>query len=80
MLTKEQIEVREKALIITVEAKLPEFAKSCKIMDADFVALHQDAFAADYQQEEYELLGLAIKFAGLYGKEVRITGRNRATL
>ena len=40
--------------------------------------IHQDAFAVDY--EEYELLGMAIKYAGLYGKEVRIIGKNRETL
>jgi hypothetical protein len=30
--------------------------------------------------DEYELLGMAIKFAGWYGKEVRIPGKNRDTL
>jgi hypothetical protein len=30
--------------------------------------------------DEYELLGMAIKFAGLFGKEVRIVGKNRGTL
>jgi len=44
------------------------------------VIIHQDAFAADYQDDEYVLLGKAIKFAGLYGKEVHIIGRNRETL
>ena len=44
------------------------------------VIIHQDAFAADYQDDEYALLGKAIKFAGLHGKEVRIIGRNRETL
>lgn len=42
--------------------------------------IHQDAFAADYQDLEYALLGKAIKFAGLHGKEVRIVGRNRETI
>jgi hypothetical protein len=44
------------------------------------VVLHQDAFAADYQEDEYKLLGMAIKFAGLHGKEVRIVGKNRETV
>ena len=39
--------------------------------DTELVLLHQDAFAADYQEDEYTLLGLAIKYAGLRGKEVR---------
>ena len=41
--------------------------------------LHQDAFAADYQEDEYKLLGMAIKYAGLRGKEVRVIGRNRSS-
>ena len=46
----------------------------------EVVMLHQDAFAAAYQDEEYRLLGMAIKYAGLRGKEVLIIGENRATL
>ena len=42
--------------------------------------LHQDAFAADYQQDEYALLGMAIKYAGLRGNEVRVIGSVRSTL
>jgi hypothetical protein len=41
---------------------------------------HEDAFAADYQEEKYRLIGMAIKFAGICGKEVRIHGRNRETV
>jgi hypothetical protein len=37
-------------------------------------------FAADYQEDEYTLLGMAIKYAGLRGKEVRVIGKNRQTL
>jgi len=29
---------------------------------------------------EYLLLGMAIKYAGLRGKEVRVIGKNRSTL
>ncbi|MGA7925790.1 MAG: hypothetical protein WCA20_07315 [Candidatus Sulfotelmatobacter sp.] len=42
--------------------------------------LHQGAFAAGYQEDEYTLLGMAIKYAGLSGKEVRVIGKNRSTL
>jgi hypothetical protein len=35
---------------------------------------------SDYQEEEYRLIGLAIKFAGICGKEVRIIGTNRQTV
>lgn len=46
----------------------------------DLVMLHQDAFAADLQDEEYTLLGMAIKYAGLSGKEMRPIRKNRSTL
>ena len=48
--------------------------------EAPVIIFHQDAFAADYQPSEFSLLGMAIKYAGLMGKEVRIIGKNRATV
>ena len=47
--------------------------------EVDVVLLHQDAFAADYRGEEYKLLGMAIKYAGLSSKEVHVVGKNRQT-
>jgi hypothetical protein len=70
---------KEAALIAEVERLLPDFVNSCRDK-ADVVLIHQDAFAADYQDHEYALLGKAIKFAGLHGKEVRIIGKNRETV
>jgi len=70
---------RESSLIATIRKKLPDFAKACAD-DTEVVLLHQDAFAADYQEDEYKLLCMAIKFAGLRGKEVRVIGRNRSSL
>lgn len=70
---------RESSLIATIRAKLPEFAKACAD-DTERVLLHQDAFAADYQEDEYLLLGMAIKYAGLRGKEVRVIGKNGSSL
>ena len=75
----EELMKREAALAAEVERLLPDFVNSCRDK-ADVVIIHQDAFAADYQDHEYALLGKAIKFAGLHGKEVRITGKNRETL
>jgi hypothetical protein len=69
---------RESSLIATIRKNLPDFAKACAD-DAEYVPLHQDAFAADYQEDEYMLLGMAIKYAGLRGKEVRVIGRNRSS-
>ena len=70
---------KEVALAAEVERLLPDFVNSC-CDKADVVIIHQDAFAADYQDYEYALLGKAINFAGLHGKEVRIIGKNRETL
>jgi hypothetical protein len=53
---------RESTIIATIRTKLPEFAKACAD-DTELVLLHQDAFAADYQEDEYTLLGMAIKYA-----------------
>lgn len=71
---------REVTLIAAVENKLPDFAKVCQdYSDVPAIILHQNAFATDYQEDEYRLLGMAIKFAGIYGKDVHITGANRQT-
>jgi hypothetical protein len=78
-MTNDERMLRESSLIATIRKNLPDFAKACAD-DAELVLLHQDAFAADYQEDEYTLLGMAIKYAGLRGKEVRVIGKNRGTL
>jgi sulfite reductase beta subunit-like hemoprotein len=77
-MTNEERMQRESNLIATIRKKLPDFARMCAD-DAEHVLLHQDAFAADYQEDEYMLLGMAIKYAGLRGKEVRVIGKNRSS-
>jgi len=77
-MTNDERMQRESDLIATIRKKLPEFAKACA-EDTELVLLHQDAFAADYQEDEYMLLGMAIKYAGLRGKEVRVIGENRSS-
>ena len=70
---------REREFKESFEQQLPDFVRMCS--DAiDEVVFHQDAFAADYQDREFCLLGRAIKYAGLLGKTVRIIGRNAQTL
>jgi hypothetical protein len=76
--SKELLE-KEAALTLEIERLLPDFARSCRD-SADVVIIHQDSFAADYQDEEYALFGKAMKFAGIYGKEIRVIGKNRETL
>ena len=78
-MTNDERMQRESDLIATIRKTLPEFAKACAD-ETDLVLLHQDAFAADYQEDEYTLLGMAIKYAGLRGKEVRVIGKNRGSL
>jgi hypothetical protein len=71
---------KEANLIAAIEKMLPDFANACRASDTSVVIMHQDAFAADYQDEEYRLVGMTIKFAGICGKEIRIHGRNRETV
>lgn len=78
-MTNEERMQRESNLIAIIRKKLPDFARTCAD-DAEHVLLHQGAFAADYQEDEYMLLGMAIKYAGLRGKEVRVIGTNRSSL
>jgi hypothetical protein len=75
-MTNDERMQRESSLIATIRRKLPDFAKACAD-DTELVLLHQDSFAADYQDDEYVLLGMAIKYAGLRGRVVRVIGKNR---
>ena len=79
MMTNDERLRRESNLIATIRKQLPDFARMCA-SDVETVTLHQDAFAAEYQEEECTLLGMAVKYAGLRGKEVRVIGKNRSTL
>jgi len=72
--------LKESNLVAAIEEILPDFARACRNLDAPVIVMHQDAFAADYQEDEYKLLGMAIKFAGICGKEVQIIGTNRHTV
>jgi hypothetical protein len=78
-MTSDERMQRESSPIATIRKTLPEFVKACAD-DAELVLLHQDAFAADYQEDEYMLLGMAVKYAGLRGREVRVIGKNRGSL
>ena len=78
-MTDSEIMQREANLVREIQEKLPNFVKACAD-DVEVVVLHQDAFAADYQDDEYRLLGMAIKYAGLCGKEVQVIGKNRQTV
>src|SRR4029077_10487863 len=75
-MTNDERMQRESSLIATIRRKLPDFAKACAD-ETELLLLHQDAFAADYQEDEYVFLGMALKYAGLRGKEARVIGKNR---
>lgn len=80
---KATIKEREEKLLAEVKEKLPEFYNMITLNTKDAetnIVLHQDTFGADYQEEEYTLLGKAIKSAGIYGKQVQVIGFNRKTL
>ena len=70
---KTNITVEDQLLIDTIEIQLPDFAELVKA-EPETIIMHQDAFAADNQPDEYKLLGMAIKYAGLYGKTVIFQG------
>jgi hypothetical protein len=80
-------EERERIAVLrtTVEKYLPEFAKTVAKFAAEpederpEIVMHQDAFAAGYDDDEYVLLGMAVKYAGLHGVAVRVIGKNRET-
>jgi hypothetical protein len=78
-ISDEELKQKEAALSAEIRRLLPDFVRSC-LKNENIVIIHQDSFAADYQQGEYALLGMAIKFAGLHGKEIRIIGTNRETI
>ena len=77
---KERIAV----LRATVETYLPDFARGVRASQAkdakgSVMVLHQDSFAAGYHEDEYTLLGMAVKYAGLNGVEVKVIGTNHET-
>ena len=77
-------ESRVAVLQATVEHYLPSFdaaVKKTKAAGNDAVlTLHQDAFAAGFDDDEYTLLGMAIKYAGLCGVTVTVIGKDEETL
>lgn len=80
-------EERERIAVLraTVEKYLPEFVEAVARFAAEpederaQIAMHQDAFAAGYDDDEYTLLGMAVKYAGLHGVAVAFIGKNHAT-
>jgi hypothetical protein len=78
-LTNDERMQRASSLIAAIRKNFSKFAKACA-NDTELVLLHQDALAADCHEDEYTLLGMAIKYAGLRGTKGRVIGRNRQFL
>jgi hypothetical protein len=79
-------ESRVAILQATIEHYLPQFATAVRKSAAEdiggkagHVILHQDAFASGYDDDEYTLLGMAVKYAGLKGVTLNIIGKNHET-
>jgi hypothetical protein len=75
-------EGRRDVLVATVEKYLPEFVQAVREFregKVHIIMLHQDAFAGGYHTDEYTLLGLALKYAGLHGAPVNFCGTNGET-
>lgn len=68
----------ELKLRATMVQELPQFCEAVKA-GVDVLVIHQDAFASGYDVKEYILLGMAIKYAGLYGRTVQMHGTNHET-
>jgi len=75
--TPKELLEKEATLKAEIERLLPDFANTVRDHQNNLVIVHQDSFAMDYQDDEFALFGKAIKYAGLYGKELRIIGTNR---
>ena len=83
----QELEQRLATLRATIEKYLPDFGRavdeSARIAsgaDAPPIVLHQDAFAAELDDDEYVLLGMAIKYAGTHGVVLHVIGTHRETL
>jgi hypothetical protein len=76
MTEQDELARRKSHLIAIVEQELPDFARMCRDSGADLVLIHQDAFATSLHEDEYKLLGMAIKFAGIHNKHVQIIPKN----
>ncbi len=63
---------RERKLIEEIQSVLPELVHACNSRQSDFIIMSQEAFAPRLGEYEIMLLGKAIKYAGLMGREVRI--------
>lgn len=79
--TPQQFEEYKARLIVTVEAILPELKElvALTLKNKAQILMHQDGFAASYHYDEIVLLGMAVKYAGLFGVAFGFVGKNNST-
>lgn len=68
---------RREQLIRVIERDYPDLCRA--LAQVDVLTVHQDSYAAGYHADEYALLGMTVKYAGLQGKTVLINGQNGET-
>lgn len=77
LISKQEWAARRITLKKEIEHKLPSFAALCRDASragSPNVFIHQNAFAAMYSDEEYTLLGKALKYAGFFGLTINFGG------
>ena len=77
VVSKQVWATRRLALKKEIETKLPSFTLVCQNAaraGTPNVFIHQNAFGAMYSDEEYTLLGKAMKYAGFYGITINFGG------
>jgi hypothetical protein len=68
----EALLAKETALTAEIENVLPDFARSCRGSE-DLILIHQDSFAADYEDHEYTLFGKALSLQGSTEKKYALS-------
>ena len=82
-MTEEEIKKKVSELWDFIESEVPSFSHFIKeYIDKKqkHILIHQDAYAADYQDEEFALLGKVVKLCGTLGISIKIVGTNREAL
>jgi hypothetical protein len=76
-MTPYEIRENKEVVIREIEKTLPDFVRACS-SQSRIVTLKQDEFARDLEPDACLILGMAIKYAGLHGKEVRVVPQGPA--
>jgi hypothetical protein len=70
-MTRYEVRENKEVVVSAIEKLLPEFVRACSSCSR-IVTLKQEEVARDFDTDECTVLGMAIKYAGIHGKEVRI--------